>query len=324
MVYRPTKLMVLGSACGVSLGLLVFFKEYVGGKQYEGKETLEGKTVVITGANCGVGKETARLLAKRGGRIILACRDLTRCEEARKEIVLETKNSQVICKKCDLSSLNSVRAFTDWFNKEESRLDILINNAGVMRCPRTVTAEGFEMQLGVNHLGHFVLTNLLLNKLISSAPSRIINVSSVAHHRGQINFNDLNSESAYDPAKAYNQSKLANVLFTKELSKRLADTGVTTYAVHPGIVNTNIIRHMGIATSFFASFLAKPIMWIFTKTPRQGAQTTTVYCALEKTLEKESGLYYSDCAVSSAAAQAEDDAAATRLWAISERWTTGK
>lgn len=160
-----------------------------------------------------------------------------------------------------------------------------------MRTPHSKTLDGFEMQLGVNHLGHFYLTNLLLDKLKQCAPSRIIMVSSVAHKRGEINKFDLNSDTKYSAEGAYAQSKLANLLFMKELSRRLEGTGVTVNAVHPGIVDTEIIRHMSFFNSWIATFLIKPFVWPFIKSPRQGAQTT-VFTALDQSLEKVSGKYF--------------------------------
>lgn len=175
---------------------------------------------------------------------------------------------------------------------EEKRLDILVNNAGVWRVPYGKTADGFEVHLGVNHMGHFLLTNLLLDLLIKSAPSRIINVTSVAHTRGKINKDDLNSDNAYEEAAAYNQSKLANVLFTKELAERLSGTGVTANAVHPGIVATDLFRqHSPSYSAKFWSSLLKPFMWLFFKTPEGGAQTT-IYAALDPDLEKVTGKYF--------------------------------
>lgn len=177
------------------------------------------------------------------------------------------------------------------FKAEQSRLDILINNAGVMRCPKSVTADGIEMQLGVNHMGHFLLTNLLLDLLRKSTPSRIVVVSSLAHTRGQINVTDLNLTQSYDEATAYNQSKLANVLFSRELAKRLAGSGVTVNALHPGIVDTELMRHMGIFNSFLSKVFIKPFVWPFLKTPRAGAQTT-LYAALDPSLVDCSGWYF--------------------------------
>lgn len=151
-----------------------------------------------------------------------------------------------------------------------------------------LTNEGFEMQIGVNHMGHFLLTNLLLDYLKLSTPSRIVNVSSIAHTRGEINTADLNSEKSYDEAKAYEQSKLANVLFTLELAKRLEGSGVTANSLHPGIVDTELMRHMGIFNSFFAKIFVYPFIWPFMKTPVSGAQTS-LYCALDPSLEKVTG-----------------------------------
>lgn len=223
--------------------------------------------------------------------MILACRDKDKCEKAREEIVVETQNKYVYCRHCDLASQKSIHQFVNQFNKEHKRLDVLINNAGVMRCPYTKTEEGIEMQLGVNHMSHFLLTNLLINKLKESAPSRIINVSSIAHTRGKINKQDLNSEKHYDGSEAYSQSKLANILFTKELAKRLEGSGVTANAVHPGIVDTEITRHMSFANSYLASVLIRPLIWMFVKSPRQGAQTV-LYAALSPDLNNVSGKYF--------------------------------
>lgn len=188
-----------------------------------------------------------------------------------------------------------------------------------MRCPRMLTNEGFEMQIGVNHMGHFLLTHLLLDYLKLSSPSRIVNVSSIAHTRGEINTADLNSEKSYDAAKAYEQSKLANVLFTRELAKRLEGSGVTVNALHPGIVDTELMRHMGIFNSFFAKIFVYPLMWPFLKTAHSGAQTS-LYCALEPDLEKVTGQYFSDCKQVPVAPQGEDDSMAQFLWKVSEKW----
>lgn len=222
------------------------------GGKYTKTNKIENSVVIVTGSNTGIGKETVRELAKRGAHVYMACRDMTKCEEARAEIVVESNNKYVYCRECDLASYDSIKQFVHTFKNEQKRLDILINNGGVMRCPKGVTKEGIETQLGVNHVGHFLLTNLLLDLLKSSSPSRIINVSSLAHTRGEINVTDLNSEKSYDPSKAYSQSKLANILFTRELAKRLEGTKVTVNALHPGVVDTELMRHMGIVNSFFA------------------------------------------------------------------------
>ncbi|KAK7073471.1 Retinol dehydrogenase 13 [Halocaridina rubra] len=216
----PRYLMVL-TGVGAFSGGVIIFKEILGGSNYTGTERLDGKTVIVTGANTGIGRETAREMARRGARVIMACRDMDKCLEARKDIAWDTRSTSLYCLECDLASQESVRRFARRFNRKEERLDILINNAGIMRCPKSFTTEGIELQLGTNHMGHFLLTNLLIDKIKASAPSRIINVSSVAHARGKINFEDLNSENHYDEGEAYAQSKLANILFTRELAERL-------------------------------------------------------------------------------------------------------
>lgn len=182
-----------------------------------------------------------------------------------------------------------------------------------------LTNEGFEMQIGVNHMGHFLLTHLLLDFLKLSTPSRIVNVSSIAHSRGEINTADLNSEKSYDAAKAYEQSKLANVLFTLELARRLEGTNVTVNALHPGIVDTELMRHMGIFNSFFAKIFVYPLMWPFLKTSVSGAQTS-LFCALDPDLENISGKYFADCKQTPVAPQSEDDTMAKFLWKVSEKW----
>lgn len=320
MGIKLSKPVLLGSIVGTCVGGSILVKDYFGGKSYLGNETAENKVIIVTGANTGIGKETARELAKRKATVILACRDKEKCEKTREEIVVESKNKYVYCRHCDLASQKSIHQFVNRFKKEHKRLDILINNAGVMRCPYSKTEEGIEMQLGVNHMGHFLLTNLLIDTLIESAPSRIINVSSIAHTRGKINKQDLNSENQYDGGEAYAQSKLANILFTKELSKRLKGSGVTANSVHPGIVDTEITRHMSFANSYLASSLIKPIIWMFVKSPRQGAQTV-LYAALSPDLNNVSGKYFSDCAEKQIAPQAEDEKTAEWLWLVSQKWT---
>lgn len=193
---------------------------------------------------------------------------------------------------------------------------MLINNAGVFQCPYTKTADGFEMQLGVNHLGHFLLTHLLLDLLKASAPSRIVVVSSKLYKYGHINFDDLNSESNYDKAFCYSQSKLANLLFTLELARQLEGTGVTVNALTPGIVRTRLGRHVQIP------FLAKPLFHlaslVFFKSPLEGAQTP-LYLACSPEVEGVSGKCFANCAEEELLAKATDEQAAKKLWDISSR-----
>ncbi|XP_008293502.1 retinol dehydrogenase 12-like [Stegastes partitus] len=288
--------------------MLSFFR-----RAWSSAEQLNGKTVLITGANTGIGKETAKDLAKRGAKVIIACRDMEKGQEALKEIIETSGSDNVKCMKLDLSDTKSIREFAEAINRDEPKLNILINNAGVMICPYGKTADGFETQIGVNHMGHFLLTYLLLDLIKRSAPARIVTVSSVAHGWGSINLDDINSEKSYDKIKAYSQSKLANVLFTRSLAKRLEGTGVTTYSLHPGAVKTDLQRHVS-GFLYVVMMVTKP----FFKNPAQGAQTS-IYCAVEPSLANETGQYYSDCAPTSPSSAAQDDDMAQKLWELSCR-----
>lgn len=294
---------------------IVGLRLWLAGGVCRSKVRLDGKTVLITGANTGIGKETALDMARRGARVILACRDLTRARLAADEIRQQSGNGNVVVKKLDLASLQSVRDLAKDVEENEERLDVLINNAGIMMCPKWQTEDGIEMQFGVNHLGHFLLTNCLLNLLQKSTPSRIVIVSSLAHEKGQIHFDDINLDKDYDPRKSYRQSKLANVLFCKELAARLLGTGVTVYSLHPGVIRTELGRHFFPTLPFWMKMMIVPMMWMI-KSPREGAQTT-IYCAVEERIATESGLYYSDCAPKVPAPQATDDAVAKKLWDVS-------
>ncbi|XP_035511778.1 retinol dehydrogenase 12, like isoform X1 [Morone saxatilis] len=286
-------------------------RNFFGRTSWSSAERLDDKTVVITGANTGIGKETAIDLAKRGAKVIMACRDMERAQAAVKEVVESSGNENIVCMKLDLSDSKSIREFAEAINKAEPKLNILINNAGVMVCPYGKTADGFEMQIGVNHMGHFLLTHLLIDLIKRSAPARIINVSSMAHSWGSINLEDINSEKSYDKKAAYSQSKLANILFTRSLAKRLEGTGVTTYSLHPGVVQTDLWRHLNGLQQAVMKMVSP-----FTKSSAQGAQTS-IYCAVEPSLEKESGGYYSDCAPAECSAAGKDDNVAQKLWELS-------
>nr|KAG5688356.1 hypothetical protein BaRGS_032924 [Batillaria attramentaria] len=281
-------------------------------------ETLEGKTVIVTGANCGIGEATALELAKRHARVILACRDVASAENSVKYIRRYTKNGDLVVRQLDLASFASIREFSRKVLAEESHIDILVNNAGVFQCPYTKTKDGFEMQMGVNHLGHFLLTNLLLDRLKKSAPSRIIVVSSALHKYGAINFDDFNSEKEYNKRKSYSNSKLANALFARELSQRLDGKGVNVYCVHPGMVATNLGRHV---MSRFARKLLTPIAVLLgLKTAEEGSQTI-VYCAVASELQKTTGGYFGYLKQEPWTAAASDLGVAKKLWELSEKLT---
>nr|XP_004663836.2 retinol dehydrogenase 14 [Jaculus jaculus] len=287
---------------------------------------MHGKTVLITGANSGLGRATAAELLRLGARVIMGCRDRARAEEAARQLRRELLGTgaaepdargvgELVVRELDLASLRSVRAFCHELLQEEPRLDVLINNAGIFQCPYMKTEDGFEMQFGVNHLGHFLLTNLLLGLLKSSAPSRIVVVSSKLYKYGDINFDDLNSEQSYNKSFCYSRSKLANILFTRELAHRLEGTNVTVNVLHPGIVRTNLGRYIHIP------LLAKPLFnlvsWAFFKTPLEGAQTS-IYLASSPEVEGVSGKYFGDCKEEELLPKAMDESVARKLWDISE------
>ncbi|XP_065671306.1 retinol dehydrogenase 11 isoform X1 [Hydra vulgaris] len=271
---------------------------------------LDEKVVIITGANTGIGKETAIEIAKRGGTVVMACRDLKRGQTALEDIKRLSNSHRIFLKRLDLASLSSVRKFTYEFIKEFNCLHVLINNAGIMMCPYGKTEDGFEMHFGVNHLGHFALTNLLLRHF--SVHGRIINVSSCVHKYATINFEDINFEKNYCRRKAYCQSKLANVLFTRELHRKLVGSKISVYSLHPGIINTELGRH---------SFL-KYLLWLpCFKSPMQGAQTS-IYCATKEGLENESGNYFAECKlIKTMNKYFFDEGQAKKLWELSEKLT---
>nr|XP_039268676.1 retinol dehydrogenase 12-like [Styela clava] len=290
---------------------------------------MDGKTVLITGANTGIGLATAIDMANRNARVIMACRDMEKGNAAKEKVIQETGSNDVILKELDLASFESIREFAADINENEPKLHVLINNAGVMMCPPMKTKDGFEMQFGVNHLGHFLLTNLLVELLKKSAPSRVVTVSSTAHYKmygwGKIHWDDLNFEKKYDAQKAYGQSKLMNVLFSRELSKRLHGTAVTTYALEPGVVDTELVRHYGknenpsLWDKLFNSLNYLPLKFLF-RTPEQGAQTQ-IYCAVAHELNEVSGKYYASCKQTAESWDAQNDEYAKRLWRISEELT---
>ena len=294
-------------------------KPYNGKRFCNSKKRLDGKTVIVTGANTGIGKETALDLAGRGARVIMACRNHKKAEKAMEEIIEKTGNKNVVVKRLDLASLKSVRAFADEINTSETTLDILINNAGVFNIPELAkTEDGFEMTMAANHIGHFLLTNLLLDLLKKSAPSRIVVVSSRRHQEWSngptsgFSFENINGEVFYDGVAAYGQSKLANILFTTELAKRLKGTGVTVNSLHPGVIATDIRRHYPKWQQ-----LALNVMLKYNgKSMEEGAQTQ-IHLAVSEELEGKIGLYYVDCKEEEPSKFAQDDITAKKLWQVS-------
>jgi len=281
---------------------------------------MQGKVVVITGANTGVGLESAVGVAAQGATTVLACRNQAKAEAAAKEVIQRTWNDDVHVVALDLADLASVRKAADDIFIRWDRLDVLVNNAGGTWSVRQETAQGFEQTFGVNHLGHFALTNWLLPRLRAGAPSRIINLTSVGHHaaRRGMRFDDLQSERHYEAMEAYCRSKLANVLFTRQLAKRLDGAGpgnVTVNAVHPGPVRSSFGMD-GDLQGFmgFGMRMVRP----FEISAKRGAKTT-LYLATSPDVAVKTGAYWVRSKPGHMSRQARDDEAAARLWDESER-----
>ena len=278
-------------------------------------QDMHGKTVVITGGNAGIGKETAVALATSGARVVFTSRNPTRGADALGEIRSRSGSDDVEVMALDLASFSSVRSFAAELSDREPRIDVLLNNAGLVLSKRQVTEDGNEMVFQVNHLGHFLLTDLLHDRLVASAPARVVNVASDAHKQARrgLDFDDLQSERKYRSFGVYAKSKLANILFTRELAKRWADTGVTANALHPGFVASSFGRD---GDSGKLGSLVYPLLKPFALTPVQGSQTS-VYVASAPELEGITGGYWAKSAPANPAAAARDDAAALRLWDVS-------
>jgi len=269
---------------------------------------LAGRVCLVTGANSGIGKSTAHALARLNATVVMVCRDRNRAEPVRDEIATATGNQNVELMMCDLSSQADIRRFAADFLNTHNRLDVLINNAGVVVRQRSLTEDGIESTFAVNHLGYFLLTNLLLDLLKKSAPARIVNVSSAAHAYGKIDFDNLQGERKYGGFSAYANSKLANVLFTYELARRLDGPGVTANCLHPG----------GVATGLFRN-LPKPIealIKLVTISPNKGAETS-VYLASSPAVEGVTGKYFARKRETRTSNASYNEEAARRLWEVS-------
>ncbi|KAK6943683.1 Short-chain dehydrogenase/reductase SDR [Dillenia turbinata] len=280
-------------------------------------------TAIITGGASGIGLETARVLALRGAHVIIAARNLDAANKAKDIILKDNQAARVDVLKLDLCSMKSIRAFVESFNALNLPLNILINNAGVMFCPFQLSEDGIEMQFATNHLGHFLLTNLLLDKMKQTAKStgiegRIVNLSSIAHqhpYEEGIRFDKINDRRGYSDKWAYGQSKLANILHANELSRRLKEQGanITVNSVHPGLIMTNLMRHSALLMRVFQFFTY--LCW---KNVPQGA-ATTCYVALHPSLKGVTGKYFLDCNEFEASALARDETLAKKLWDFSNK-----
>ncbi|KAG8191926.1 hypothetical protein JTE90_007724 [Oedothorax gibbosus] len=312
IVHHP---MYSGLGClVVAVSLLKFYCRLTLGV-CECDQDMTGNTVLITGASAGIGKATAFDMARRGARVLLACRNKGKADKVADEIRHTTGNQNVVVYVMDLCSFDSVRKCAGEVLKAEKRLDVLINNAGITgTTPQEMTEDGCEKIMQSNHLGSFLFTLLLLDLLKKSAPSRIVNVSSAAKNFAKFDVDDLVNKKKLSPMAVYSNTKLANVLFTVELAERLAGTGVTVNALHPGCVATDIFNGKTGAILFFTRVL----FWVVAKSSEEGAQTT-ILLAVDPSLEKTTGKYFVDCKEEKLSKADTDKQVAKRLFEISEK-----
>lgn len=280
--------------------------------------TVEDKTALVTGGNSGIGKEIAAELATRGARVVIASRNVDKGQAAREDLRERTGTDAIAFMPLDLASFASVRDFAERFLDEHDAVQVLVNNAGLTLSRRQGTEDGHEATFQINHLGPFLLTNLLLDRVVESAPARIVNVSSGAHKASRgLDFDDLDRERRrYRGMAAYNDSKLCNVYFTRELDRRLGIEGVTVNAFHPGFVRTNF----GFEGDTFLLSLGIRIGSLFARRPARGARTG-VHLAVSPDVEGVSGEYFFDERPARISRVARNDEAAWRLWEVSERLT---
>lgn len=271
---------------------------------------MKGKTCLITGATSGIGKETALALGKLGANVVFTTRDEQKGKITRKELIDRSGNANIEFLFCDLSSLQSVKECSEKFRSGHSRLDVLINDAGTWERERKLSKDGIELTFAVNHLAHFLLTNRLLDILKASAPSRVIGVSS-GLHGGTINFEDIGFEKKFRGLSAYRQSKLAVLLFTKELARRLQGTSVTANCLMPGIVNTGLSRHSGV--------VSRTVFRLISTSPAKGARTS-IYLASSPDVEKISGENFARSKISKSSRESNDPELARRLWEVSTKY----
>ncbi|XP_063544336.1 retinol dehydrogenase 11-like [Cydia strobilella] len=303
-------------------GVLVTYLTYkVYNKMTSGKCTcktkLNNKVVIVTGANTGIGFETAKDLARREAKVILACRDQVKGIRARDDIIKATGNHNVVYKQLDLASFKSVRTFASQILETETHVHILIHNAGTGKLDNSLTEDDLPVEMQINHFGPFLLTKLLVPMIKTSSPSRIINVSSLLHRYGTIDLDNIHkpAKSWLQHSRVYSNSKLANVLFTKRLSRDLLGTGVTVNCLHPGAVSTDIFRHQPALSRFLISLVFK--------TPEEGAQTT-IHLAVSPGLCDVTGKYFSDCVETASSCRSEDNELSDKLWELSDKMTKEK
>jgi NAD(P)-dependent dehydrogenase (short-subunit alcohol dehydrogenase family) len=278
---------------------------------------MHGKVVVVTGSNTGIGFETALGVAQQGATTILACRNQAKAEAAAKQVTQRTWNDDVHVVSLDLADLASVRKAAEDVLAGWDRLDVLVNNAGGTWSQHLLTAQGFEYTFGVNHLGHFYLTNLLAERLRASAPARVVSVTSIGHHfaRGGMHFDDLQSEKRYQGMEAYCRSKLANILFIRQLAQRMDGSGVTANAAHPGWVRSRFGMD---GDTKGGTSVGMRVLRPFQIGPARGARTS-VFLATSPAVAGKTGMYWVRSKPGHMSQEARDDAAAKRLWDESEQ-----
>lgn len=299
----------------VIVAVLFGLRQYNRGCYCSEDVDLRGKVVVITGGHSGIGYETTRGLAKRGATVYIGCKDVNKAKDVVHNISVETKNENLHLIQLNLASFDSIREFAKEFIKQNQPIHILINNAGVwMDEAKEKTVDGFEMTFGVNHLGHFLLTKLLMDKIKEAGNSRVVTLSSALHKNGEVDFDNLDSQKNYTAFGAYCNSKLMNILFSNELARRYGEFGVKTYSLHPGVIATGL--HRAVDNPLFVFFYAS--IWGFLgKDVEHGAQTT-ITAAISKSLEDQTGVYLSECAVAEPLETAKDVQLAKKLWEVSE------
>lgn len=273
---------------------------------------MKNKIALITGATSGIGKETAKALAKEGMKLVLPVRNLSKGEALREEIHTLTGNGSVELFQCDLSSMDSIRSFVRDYNENYDRLDVLVNNAGVWEMKRSESKDGIENTFAINHLAPFLLTNLLLDKLKASAPARIVTVSSMAHTTGKINFDDIEGKRRWSWMGSYAQSKLANLFFTRHLAKELEGTGVVANCLHPGVVSTHLFDKM--------PKMLHPAMKLVMIPPHKGAETS-VYLATSPEAQNFTGEYLAKKKIRKTSAYTYNKEVAEKLWKVSKKYT---
>lgn len=307
----------------LTLGVVLVKRKFQPNQKFESIKSIRisGRIAIITGANTGIGFETALDLAKRGATVVLACRDQQKSQKAAEKIKYLSGNSNIYCEQLDLSSFESIRNFCAKILSNYEQVDILVNNAGIAMCPKQTTADGFDLQLQTNYLGHFVLTRLLLEHLKRSSDGRIVNLTSKLYETGTIYWDDINMTKNYGPTEMYNQSKLCLILFTNYLKDYFRELGlgnIKAYSVSPGFVLTELSRYRESRVLFkILKFFFYPLIWYLLRTPSQGAECS-IYCCVKPQLIEQEGFYFRNCEPNRLLPHASNKNDEVNLWNLTE------